>query len=149
MARIVTEAPQRERHAIPAGSYTFTLSEIKDYEGENIYAEPDEDGNRPTKKQMIWIFKSDKKGPDGEPYEFAQFTGLYYGDERANLTSLLDFMLPDVSHEDKRRGVDVEALVGQKFRGRIAWAPNKKGDPRPKLSFLEPIAATGVDAIPT
>ena len=81
-----------------------------------------------------------KKGPDGEFYEFAQFTGLFYGDERANLTSLLDFMLPDVPHEEKRKGVDVEQLVGQRFRGRIAYAPNKKGDLRPRLSFLEPVA---------
>lgn len=139
MGRIVGEAPQRERHAIPAGAYTFTLTEIKDYESEDIYAVPDpETGERPKKSQLIWIFKADKKAPDGEPYEFAQFTGLFYGDDRAHMTHLLDWLLPDVDHEVKRKGVDVEQFVGRTYRGRIAYAPNQKGEMRPKLSFLEP-----------
>lgn len=144
MPRTIGEAPKTERVAIPAGSYVLTLKEIKDYESEDIYAEPDELGERPKKKQLIWIFEADKQAPDKRPYEYAQFTGLFYGDERANMTHLLDGMLPDVDHATKRKGVDVEALVGRQYRVRIQYAPNQKGVMRPKITMMDPIGDGGL-----
>lgn len=148
MPRYISEAPKTERPAIPAGSYVLTLKEIKDYKGPVFNAVPDpETGETPMKDQLIWIFEADKKAQDGKPYEFAQFTGLYYGDSRANMTHLLDWMLPDLDHDTKRHGVDVEALIGFTFKARIQHQPNRKGDMKPTLTMLDPIDTMPIDRI--
>lgn len=139
MSRVIGEAPKEDRVPIPAGAYVFTLKEIKDHESEDRW-NLNPDGTMPMKKQLIWVFVADKVDPETKkPYEFAQFTGLWYGDDRANMTKLLDWMLPDIDHDTKRRGIDVDALVGRKFKGRIQHVPTEKGGIKPALTMLDPI----------
>lgn len=145
VGRTVGEAPKTERAQIIPGAHTLTLKQIKDVESEDIF-NPNEDGSLPVKRQLLWIFQSDKKGPDGKFYEHATYTGLYYGNERANMTHLLDWMLPDVAHEDKRKGVDVDGLIGRQFKARIQMQPNQKGELRPRLTMLDPIGEAGLPA---
>ena len=142
MPRYITEAPKDERSPIPSGAYVFTLTEIKDYESEDRW-NPNPDGTLPMKKQLIWILVSDKVDPETKkPYEIAQFTGLYYGDDRANMTKLLDWMLPDVDHDTKRKGVDIESLIGRRFKGRVQHTENERGEMKPKLTMLDPLDET-------
>lgn len=142
----IAEAPKTERTPIPVGQYVLTLREIKEHESPDIFAtEVDPDtGEKPLKKQLIWIFEADKKAPDGKPYEHAMFTGLYYGDDRANLTKLLDWMLPDESHDVKRKGFDSDVLIGRNYKARIQLVKNMKGDLKPKITMLDPIDASTI-----
>ena len=147
MTRTVGEAPKTERAMITPGVHILTLKEIKDHESEDPF-NPNPDGTLPLKKQLLWIFESDRSGPDGKPYEIGYFSGLWYGDDRANMTHLLDWMLPDVEHDTKRAGVDVDGLIGRTYKARIQMQPNTKGEMRPKITMLDPIGESGLPGVP-
>lgn len=141
MAQI--RAAGEKRDPIPAGKHTLTLKEVKPHVSDDPW-HPVEDPNTgeqvPGKKeQLIWIFESDKKGQDGKPYEYATFTGLFYGDSRANLTTLLDMLMPN-STEDVKRNLDTDLLLGSKYEAQIAMQKNQKGNLVPKALFFAPIS---------
>ena len=129
--------PSGERIPIPKGDHILTLREVKDFEQEDKWHE-NEDGSHPMKHQLIWRFESDALTEDGVPYEYAQFTGQFYGDSRANLTALLDFLLPDEGEEYKKT-VDTDTLIGKRYKVRIASVKNQAGKVVPKAMFYEPL----------
>lgn len=139
MTRIIGEAPKEERPLIPAGAYTLTLNGIKEVEVEDRY-HPEGDGSFPVIKKLVWEFVSDKSDKaTGKPYEHSVWTGLFYGNEKAKLTELLDWMLPEVDTKTKKRGFDVETLIGKKFKARIQHATSESGRTFAKLTMLDPI----------
>lgn len=139
MTRIVSEAPTTARTLIPPGAYTLTLRAIKDKDVEDRW-HPDDDGTLPMVKKMVWEFESDKKDPEsGQNYEHSVWTGLYYGNEKANLTLLLDMIAPDIDPKAKKKGIDVEQFVGRRFKARIKHETNDSGKTYAKLTMLDPI----------
>ena len=139
MTRIVSEAPSQDRPLIPAGAYTLTLSAIKEVEVDDRW-HPEEDGTFPQVKKLVWEFQADKNDKEtGKPFEHAVWTGLWYGNEKANLTQLLDWSAPEVDPATKKKGVDVETFVGRRFRARLQHASNDAGKTYAKLTMLDPI----------
>ena len=130
---------------LPAGVHILTLAKVEERESANIFADRAEDGTYldtgtdtpPMRPQLLWVFESDELRPDGEPYAYAYWTGLYYGDDRAKLTAFLNSILPDSTH-DERKNVDTDALIGARFRVRIATTKNKAGKDRPMHTLIEP-----------
>ena len=152
MTRIVAEAPSQDRPLIPAGAYTLTLRAIKEVDVEDRW-HPEEDGTLPTVKKLVWEFEADKTDNDtGKPYEHSVWTGLYYGNEKANLTTLLDQIAPDIDPTIKKQGIDVEQFIGRTFRARIQRTKNDAGKEYAKLTMLDPIGESprfDPDEVPT
>ena len=133
---------------IPAGVHILTLTKVEERETPNPFADKDEDGTYletgtaepPIRPQLLWIFESEDRRPDGEAYAYGYWTGRYYGDDRAKLTAFLNAILPD-STEEQRKSIDTDSLVGARFRVRIATKKNQKGQDRPYHTLIEPAPA--------
>lgn len=150
MPKIGDSASQTKRFPISVGVHTLTLHEVKELTQPNTFAEKDAKTGiykatgtttPPDREQFIWVFKSDTKAPDGDPMEYAIFTGRWYGDDRAKLTSLLDSIMPEAEYEAKA-ALDTDALIGKRFRARIANVKNQKGDFVPRHTMIEPLDET-------
>ena len=92
------------------------------------------------KEQLIWIFEAEEIAPDGRPYEHAVFTGLFYGDSRANLTTLLDMLLPKAT-DDEKKSLNTDLLLGSRYDAVIRMVKNQKNNLVPKAVDLSPVVA--------
>ena len=137
-----------DRPAIPVGDHVLVLVEVKPYESDNIYFkddEPESAANPRRKSQLIWQFVTGVTDGDGTQYEHAIWTGKFYGDPRANLTKLLDQILPGQSEETKA-ALNTDILLGSSYKAMVRTVKNKKGDLVPKVVVIEPAKATQTDA---
>ncbi len=157
MPKVGDSASQTKRLPIPVGVHTLTLTEVKELVQPNTFAEKDAKTGifkatgtttPPDREQFIWVFQSETRDPEGHPFEYAIFTGRWYGDDRAKLTSLLDSLMPEADYEAKS-GLDTDAMTGKRFRARIANVKNQRGDFVPRHTMIEPLdPATAPHEIP-
>ena len=135
-----------ERVPISVGPHVLTLAEVVEHVADNPYFDmnkPEGGLNTKQRTRLIWRFRSDAGDGEGNPYEYSHWTGTTYGDSRANLTWLLDQLLPD-SDEEMRANINTDVLIGRKFRTKIQNRKNQKGEMVPGALFFEP-----VEEIPT
>lgn len=135
---------RRERTPIPTGEHILTLTEVKEHTSDNPFFkadQPESNQNQKQKLRLIWQFVSDQEDAEGNRYEYAEWTGAFYGDSRANLTTFLDQILPDADDEVKSN-INTDTLIGRRFRARIQMRKNQKGESVPTAAFFEPIAGT-------
>ena len=144
--RIGDANAQVKRVPISVGQHVLTLADVKELVQPNTFAEKTPEGTYkatgtttpPDREQFIWVFKSDTRAPDGDPMEYAVFTGRWYGDDRAKLTGLLDSLMPEATYEEKVE-LDTDSIVGKRFRARIANVRNQAGNFVPRHTLIEPI----------
>lgn len=145
MPKVGDSNEQSKREPISTGVHFLTLKQVKEMTQPNTFAEKTPAGiykatgttTPPDREQFIWVFESDTLDLSGKPMEYAVFTGRWYGDDRAKLTSFLDALLPEEAYENKV-GLDTDALVGKRFRARIAQVKNQAGKLVPRHSMIEP-----------
>ena len=136
---VIQSAKGKDRTPIPPGEYVLTLVEVRAHEQDDTF-HPNEDGSFPKRMRLIWQFEAaGKTDIDGDPLEYAEWTGPYYGNPKAKLTGFLDQLLPD-ANEEAKSALDTDALVGKRFKVKIANQRNQKGDFVPKALFFEPVA---------
>lgn len=134
---VIQSSRNKERTPIPPGDHILTLVEVKPYEQDDTF-HPNEDGSFPKKSRLIWQFQSDKADDDGDAYEYAEWTGAYYGNPKAKLTGFLDQIIPDASEETKE-GLDTDSIIGRRFKSKIQNQKNAKGDYVPRAVYFEPL----------
>ncbi len=126
---------EKSRALIPAGEHTLTLREITPKTVQSRFAKSP-DG---TKEKLLFRFESSQSDEDGEPFEYAVWTGLAYGNEKAALTGLLDQLVPDMNKE-KAKTLDLDGLLHKKYRTVIK---HRKDDAAGKTyayhTLLEPV----------
>lgn len=151
----ITPSKQRERVPIPVGEHTLTLTSVRAVTQPNRFAEKDDKGTYkdtgtiepPMRAQLVWDFDSDLSDGEGEPYEYAVWTGLSYGHPKANLTAFLDQILPDAD-EEMKSNLDTDTLIGRRFKSRIQMVKDGNGNPRPKAMYFEPLVGFDPEKTP-
>jgi hypothetical protein len=118
---------------IPAGEHILTLKECERILTTPFGADPDSADKEP---QLIWRFVSNKADEDGTKYAFHTYTKFVYGDPRANLTKLLDLLVPGMNKE-KAKSLDSDEMIGKKWKVHIRHEKNSKGDPKPVIALAE------------
>lgn len=139
---VVQSVPDKvDLRPVPIGEHVLTLVEVFPVESDNIYGKQKDPKAPDTKTRWAWRFESDAQDEDGKPYEYVHWTGVYYGDDRAGLTALLDFILPGVSVEDKKK-VNTDTLIGKRFKVAIKTRVNKKGVNVPAAMYFIPVTTS-------
>lgn len=123
---------QKALPLIPAGEHVLTLREVGTKEFPS-FNNPNEQVER-----TMWRFTSNEEDEDGAPYEFRQYTGMVYGNNKAALTKLIDMLVPGMTEDDFEE-FDSDDLIGKKFKAQIKHAKNDKGDVKPELVFITPL----------
>lgn len=121
-----------DRPLIPEGEHVFTLAGVDEVLVESQFSKA---GEKVTK--WVWSFESEDKDDDGLPYIHKEWTRTTYGHPKANLTILLNQLLPGLTTEDANH-LNTDNLVGKKFVGVIRHAPDEKGVMRADLAYIKP-----------
>ena len=121
--------------AVTPGEHLLTLVDVRELEQPNLYREKPEDPE--TRIRWVWTFRSDTLDEDGKPMEYVHWTGPTYGDDRAALTELADWLMPDATFDEKA-GLVTEKMIGNRYRAKIKQRKNKKDKLVPDVSFMEP-----------
>src|SRR5262252_6975872 len=100
------------RTPIEAGDHLLTLKSVVEKEMPSY--------NDPNKQEIrwVWVFTSQRKDELGQPQQFSVFTGSVYGNPKATLTILLDFMCPTLSGAQKA-SLNTDELLYQTYKARI------------------------------
>jgi len=77
---------------------------------------------------------------NGAPYRFVKFTGVKYGNDKANLTKTLDSMLGRRLTPDEFNDLDLEDLTAKKWRVCVEQTTSGKGSAINKISWVKPQA---------
>lgn len=130
-----------DRTPAPDGLYKVRLKEVKEETSENIF-ETNEDGSHPMRTQLVWAFETvGAARSDGKPYMFWKRTGTDYGNDKANLTLLVDAMLGRRMTGEEAADYDLQSMEGNEYNALVSCQPNAKGELRNKLlkvSSLKP-----------
>jgi DNA-directed RNA polymerase subunit RPC12/RpoP len=134
---------ERPRPLHPVGLGTFTLVDVSTVQMPDF--------NDPSKQvdRWLWKFESDKKTPEGEPYEMAVFTGTRYGNSQSKLTWLLDLLVPGITVR-QAEALDTDDLLGRKWEGSVKHETSVK-DPEKRFasfSYLKPLIEEGAHTDP-
>lgn len=134
---------EKPRPLHPAGLGTFTLVDVSTVQMPDF--------NDPSKQVDRWCWKleSDKKTPEGDPYEMVVFTGTRYGNSQSKLTWLLDLLVPGITVRQAEQ-LDTDDLLGRKWEGSVKHETSIK-DPEKKIAtfaYLKPIAEEGAHTDP-
>lgn len=122
---------------IPAGDHLLRLNAVEIRESDDKFGKS-KDGKT---KRLMWQFFSKATDPEtGDPYEYCVWTGTAYGMSNANMTILLNQLVPDMTLE-KAKTFDTDELVDKWFRARIRLEKNEAGEMKPKHILLEPYVA--------
>lgn len=122
----------QNRPLIPAGEHVLTLMQVTEVEVDNSY----KPGEKVTK--WVWEFDSDEKDEDDIPYTHKEWTKTTYGHPKANLTKLLDQLVPGMD-QDRAKNLNTDSLVGRKFKGMIRHEKDDKGKDRAALAYIAPL----------
>ena len=123
----------QDRPLIPSGEHVLTLMKVDEVEVDNTF----KPGERVTK--WVWEFDSDQADEDGVPYTYKYWTKTTYGHPKANLTILLDQMVPDMTQE-RAKGLNTDSLTGRKFKAMIRHEKDDKNQLRAALAYLAPLS---------
>lgn len=130
-----------DRTPAPDGLYKVRLKEVKEETSENIF-ETNADGSHPMRTQLVWAFETvDAARSDGKPYMFWKRTGTDYGNDKANLTLLIDAMLGKRMTGEEAAEFDLQSLEGNEYNALVSCQTNQRGELRNKLlkvSSLKP-----------
>jgi hypothetical protein len=134
-----TTKPSPVTPLIPVGEHYLTFVGVEVKEVENLRAQKD-----PTQPKLVnkwlWRFLSDDIDPESDPpqqYEYAHWTFENYGHARANLTKLLDQIIPKATPEQKSN-LDTDLLKGRRFKAQIVHEKTDKGNIVAKAAFFVP-----------
>lgn len=128
---------QKDRPLIEAGEHVLKLSAVDTLEMDDLYGKS-KDG-KVTK--VIWRFVSLSEDENGNPFEYAVFTGQAYGNEKAAMTALVDMLVPGMT-PDKFADFDSDDLIGKKFRAQIKHVKKENGSGMKAVHvYITPIAA--------
>lgn len=122
--------------AAPQGVYLCNLADIEIVDG-TAFNDP---GTKTT--DFKWIFETvDDTDEEGNPYRFVKFTGRRYGDDRANLTTLLDQMMGRRLTDDEFKALDLPKLRATQWRVMVDEYTNAKGFLNNKIMSVKPAVA--------
>lgn len=156
------QARPARRPMCPPGEHVLTLVSVDAVEVDNLAHRKDPlKDPRPRIMKWAWRFETDEVDPeDALPFEITEWTQDAYGSPRANLTILLDQIIPRATKEQKER-IRPRTLLGRRFdvnvihrqsqtsTGLIAevqyYKPRPQGDQRPDAP---PPAAAKSDVVP-
>ncbi len=130
---------QKDRPLIEAGEHVLKLTAVDTLEMDDLYGQSKDGSGKVTK--IIWRFVSQSEDEDGNPFEYAIFTGMTYGNEAAAMTKLVDMLVPGMT-PDKFADFDSDDLIGKKFRGQIKHVKKENGSGMKAVHvYITPIAA--------
>jgi hypothetical protein len=118
---------------IPAGEHILTLLAVDEVES-NVYGSDDE-----LQLQWLWKFQSDQKDDTGQAFRYHAYTKFSYGNAKANLTKLLDLLIPGMNKGMLASVGDPSKLIGRSWTCHIKHVKNEKGDPKPEIALATPI----------
>lgn len=93
----------------PEGTHVLTLTSVSEKRVQSQFSK-EADG---MVDKLLWVFE-----PEAGGWDYAVWTKLAYGDDRAELTKLLDMLVPGMS-KDRLGDVHAEDLVGKRYRVKI------------------------------
>lgn len=125
----------------PAGEHFLTLAAVEVKEVDNLRFQKDPTQPRRVNK-WLWRFISDDIDPesDGQHYELPMWTFENYGHPRANLTKLLDMIVPRATPEQKA-ALNTDALIGRRYKAQVVHQLNEKKEMDAKPAFIVPLKA--------
>ena len=129
---------------IPPGEHVLILREVKPQEVKKYQSE--------TEKEVKWLWRfeaqgetyTDAKGEE-QPYEFVQWTKITYGPPKANLTKLLDQLIPGID-EQSAAILDTDDLCGRRFKAIIRHEKNEKKEVYATLAVISPMKGAKIPA---
>lgn len=120
-----------------AGTYTCRLKEVVEEKGTKF------DDPSVEIDQYKWTFEAtEAEDSKGEPYRFIRFTGIAYGNDKANLTKMLDGMLGRRLTQDEYEDLDIDDLKGRKWKVMVDEITNQKGNQVNKILSVKPAVKT-------
>ena len=115
-----------KRPMIPAGSYYLRLVDVHAQEVPSLAHQKDP-GKYPNPKEIKWAwrFEANVLDPEGGlPYEHTVWTNDRYGNPKANLTKLLDFVIPRATKEQKEQ-LRPRLIYGRWWEAQVIWRPSQ------------------------
>ena len=129
----IPETTSNKRPMIPAGEHFVTLKEVKELDV------PAYGGKPGTERKWAWRFEADCLDPkDGYPYEHTVWTKAQYGGAKANLTKLLDMLIPKATKEQKQN-LNTDRILERRFKTVIIHRTGQQGGMIAEASFFLPI----------
>lgn len=133
-----TTQPSPKTPLIPAGEHFLTLVAVEEKEVDNLRAAKDPTAPKRVMK-WLWRFISDDVDPENPDvhYEYAAWTFANYGHSKANLTKLLDMIVPKATAEQKA-SLNTDQILGRRYKAMIVHKTNEKNDLVPD-AFMVPL----------
>lgn len=127
-----------KRPMIPAGKHFVTLKDVQAMSVVSLAHIKDPVKNpNPTEIKWAWRFEADCLDPkDGLPFEHTVWTKDAYGGGRANLTKLLDLLLPRASREQKQN-LKPKVIYGRRFEVVVIHRPSQNN---PGMTMAEAVS---------
>jgi len=134
-----TTQPSPKSPLIPAGEHYLTLVAVEVKEVDNLKFLKGDHTAKPKVDKWLWRFVSDDVDPEQPDvhYEMPVWTFANYGHAKANLTKLLDQIVPKATPEQKAN-LNTDAILGRRFKAMVVHKQNDKGDPIPD-AFMVPL----------
>ena len=111
-----------ERSVAPAGIYSCDLVKI-----EKVMRRDFNDSNKEI-PNFVWQWESNEVGDDnGSPFRFTKYTKTWFGDDRANLTKLMDQMFGKRLTREEYAKLDSGWLMKQKWDVKVTKEFNQAG----------------------
>lgn len=125
------------------GVYVCRLKEIEPTKGKDF--------NDPSKEvdQLKWAFETMEVVDEEEkPFRFVKYTKTNYGDNRANLTILLDSMIGRRLTPDEFYALDLDDLKAKKWNVLVELTKNADGTKDiNKITSVKPLKSAGASVI--
>jgi len=143
-----TTKPSPKAPEIPDGEHFLTLASVEVREVDNLRAQKDVTAPKRVDK-WLWRFVSDDVDPENPDvhYELAVWTFENYGHPKANLTKLLDMLLPRATIEQKA-SLNTDRLVGRRYKAQIIHRLNTKNEMQAEAAFIVPLREGDVGFAP-
>lgn len=116
------------------GPYNCRLKEVILCEGKVFEA-----GKLPKPQFRFNFVSLDETDDEGEPYRFSCFTGRSYGDDRADLTKLIDGMKGRRLTPEEFLELDLDDFTTKKWRVIVTTQNNAQGKPYNKIVSVKPV----------
>jgi hypothetical protein len=111
-----------ERESAPSGVYSCDLVTI-----EKVMRRDFNDSNKEI-PNFVWKWETNEVGDaEGRPFAFTKYTKTWFGDDRANLTKLMDQMFGKRLTREEYEKLDSAWLMKQKWDVKVSKEYNQAG----------------------
>jgi hypothetical protein len=120
------------------GIYLCKLAEVEPIK------QPSFDDPAIEEDKFKFLFEAlEETDSQGRPYRFVKFTGRAYGNEKANLTALIDGMMGRHLTQEEFANLDLDNLMAKKYRVNVELTQSKTGKDINKILWVKTPKAAG------